>query len=175
MNDISGFYVVTVRQHRERRVVDELAAVRVFAYMPAQKKLVRHARQTKEVVKALIPRHLIVWIDDEVDYHTTRNTADVVGYLRLPDQYGVLKAWRIPTEQVLELNLYEQMGEFDVTPYRSELQVGQAVEAICGKWQGHRMTLNAIKPDHRASVTMTLFNSKPSQPFEMDVRHLRAA
>jgi transcription antitermination factor NusG len=171
---MDGWFVLYTRQHAEKRVVAELEAVKILSYLPIEKRLARHARQTKVTEHALIPRLLFVWIESDSDYHTAKNTDGVVDFLKLPDRFGIRRPWRIPTSQVLELNLYEEMGEFDKTPEASALRVGQSVEAVQGQWQGYNLTLAEIKPDHRANVTMMLFG-KASKPFELDVRHLRAA
>ncbi len=168
-----GWYVVLTRPHYEARVVEALGHVRVTSYLPMSKHLARHARKTSTVERPLIPRHLFAWIEDRIDYHTIKNTEGVTGFLKA--RLGERRLLRVPNSEVQLVHLFETMGEFDITPETTNLAIGQAVKAVAGKWQDYMLVLEEIKADNRANVSMALFRGAASKPFEVDIRHLRAA
>jgi transcriptional antiterminator RfaH len=166
---IAGWYVLITRQHAEKRVRDELEHLKITSYLPLERHLRRHARQTKAVEKALIPRYLFVQLDSDSDYHTVRTTDGVVDFLRHQNR----KPAQIPELKVLELHLMEALGDFDCTPTQRSLDKGP-VRIVSGQFQGQNATLVEHRENYRALVTTWLFG-RESRPFEIDARMLEAA
>src|SRR5688500_192586 len=126
-----GWYVLRCRQHAEKRVVSEMEAVKTPAYLPLERRLVRHSCLTKTAERAIIPGYVFVHLLDNLDYHTARTTDGVADFLRNQDQEPA----QVDQAQVLAIQLAQELGWFDHTPRKGRaFSVGQAIRVVQGQF-----------------------------------------
>jgi transcription antitermination factor NusG len=171
---MDGWFVLYTRQHAEKRVVAELEAVKIPAYVPLERRLVRHSGMTKPSERAIIPGYVFVHLLDSVDYHTARTTDGVTDFLRRGDKPA--RATEAEGFSILAIHLAQELGWFDHTPRQGRaFSSGQAVRVIRGQFMEWIGTFNEVRNAKEAEVSVRAPGSKASYPMLVPIDMLEAA
>lgn len=120
------WYVVRTKSNREMNARLQYERQQYEVYLPLIKKVVRHARSKKEVLRPFFPGYLFLHLDPETcDWVSICSTIDVIGPVRFGDRYAPVEDWIIE-----DLKARETDGVISLRPISPEWLVPGAAVGV---------------------------------------------
>jgi transcriptional antiterminator RfaH len=155
MEEKSGWVVVNTQANREMIALDHLTRQHFSTYCPVVRRRVRHARQTREVLRPLFSGYLFV-----------RMCANGPGYRSIAFTRGVRSLVRFGERPALlsdtficELKSREIDGA--IVQCMSRYSIGQAIRVTDGPFADLVGTIVALDDDRARIVALLNFLSRP--------------
>lgn len=150
IDDIYRWYPVYIRSRAEKKTALELSKRGVQVYLPMQKTLKQWSDRKKWVEEPLFKSYLFVWISSK-EYDDVVRTHNVVRFI-----YFSGKVTYIPQQQIEFLQQY-LAGNYqaEVLP---DIQKGQKVKIISGKFKGYEAEMISWKQQQRLILRIELLN-----------------
>jgi transcriptional antiterminator RfaH len=144
--------VVNTQTHREHIALENLERQEFLAYCPMIRRRIRHARQSRDVLRPLFPGYLFVQVNQDLQrWRPILSTFGVRTLVRCGDRLSFLDDGFIRALMAREID-----GAIvaPATPY----QVGQRVRMAGGAFDGLVATIIEMDEKDRLVVLMDLLN-----------------
>lgn len=146
------WYAAYTKSRSEKKVLIELEALGIEAYLPLQKKLRQWSDRKKWVEMPLIPGYIFVYIN-KIEYYKVLDVFGIVSYVRFEG-----KPATIPENQIDTIKLFLRQKEIEIDVSFEKFISGDAVEVIGGPLIGLYGQLITIKGKKRVTVQLKNLN-----------------
>ena len=157
---MKNWYVIYTHSGKELYTANELRKQDFKIYIPKMKKLVRHARYIKNVLKPFFPRY--IFVNFNIDSHEWRKINYTRGVVKLISSNE--KPIMIPELVVKELKLLENEQGFIDENYFSTYKKGEELEIINGPLKGLFGIFDGLSEDLRVKVLLNFMGRKINIP-----------
>jgi transcriptional antiterminator RfaH len=147
-----------VHTHVNKEVISEINLIRqnFITYLPKYKKIIRHARKKRTVIKPLFPRYLFVKIDLLKQRWASINSTYGVNTLISMADYPV----KIPYKIINEIKSYDNSdGLADISPC-SDMNIGDEVNIVDGIFSGRKAIFDGLTDDNRVKILFRLLGKE---------------
>jgi transcriptional antiterminator RfaH len=145
--------VVNTQPHRENVALANLKRQGFFTYCPFVTKRIKHARQTRDVLRPLFPGYLFVQAGPELVWRPIASTLGVRSIIRFGDQVSLVENGFVASLQAREVD-----GVI-VRPARA-FEVGQQVRVAGATFDQLVGTIIELEDRGRLIVLMNLLNNQ---------------
>lgn len=157
------WFVVHTKAHAERKAATHLEQQGFGIFFPRLRKLVRHARQERQVLTAMFPGYIFVSLDLGRDrWRSINGTAGVIRVITNGDFPAAVPAGVVET-------IRSKLGHGDELDYRPELKPGQQVRIFRGPLAEFVGTLETLEPTGRVRVLLAMLGRSVSVVAERDI------
>lgn len=148
--------VVNTQPHRERIALANLAHQDFRAYCPMVRRRIRHARQTRDVLRPLFPNYLFVGVNPSLErWRPMLSTFGVRTLVRCGDKPSILDDGFVEDLQAREV---EGVIEAPGGRPRQTFEIGQEVRLAGGPFDGLIAKIIQMDEKDRLVVLMDLLN-----------------
>ncbi len=145
------WFAIRSKPHKETLAQINFERQGFSVFLPTIQKTVRHARQTKSVVRPFFPGYLFLHLSElEQNWPTISSTRGVLNPVKFGDRYPV-----VPDVVIEELkNRIDTNGHVPLVEEYVRIKKGQAVKVVSGELEGLYGMFQCVRGEDRAIVLL---------------------
>ncbi len=101
MNFSSGWYVLYVKSHCERRVYNSILELHLKAFLPLIETIKKWSDRKKMILKPLFPSYVFVYVNTGLEFYTALSVNGACAFIRFGQEYATVKESEINTIKCL--------------------------------------------------------------------------
>ncbi len=128
----SGWYIIYVKSHFEKRVYDSLMELSIDSFLPLVKTIRKWSDRKKIIYKPLFSSYVFVNIKSKIDFHKALSINGAFSYIKFGKEYG-----KVPSAEINKIKLLiqdEKLSDLELTS--SLPKIGEMKKIAYGSLNG---------------------------------------